>query len=35
MLPTMFIMLCVKLNYIRLASYLGVEKLTSKVNAAL
>ena len=35
MLPTMFIKMCVKLRHIRLASYVGVEKLTSKVNAAL
>ena len=35
MLPTMFIKMCVKLNHIHLASYVGVEELTLKVNAAL
>ena len=35
MLPTMFIKMCVKLNHIHLSSYVGVEKLTLKVNAAL
>ena len=35
MLPTMFIKMCVKLKYIHLASYVEVQKLTSKVNAAL
>ena len=35
MLPTMFIKMCVKLNHIHLASYVGVEKLTLKVNAVL
>ena len=35
MLPTMFIKMCVKLKHIHLASYVEVEKLTSKVNAAL
>ena len=34
-LPTMFIKMCVKLKHIHLASYVEVEKLTSKVNAAL
>ena len=33
MLPTMFIKMCVKLKHIHLASYVEVEKLTSKVNA--
>ena len=35
MLPTMFIKLCIKWKHIHLASYVGVEKLTSKVNADL
>ena len=35
MLPTMFIKMCVKLKHIHRASYVEVEKLTSKVNAAL
>ena len=35
MLPTMLINLCVKLKHLHLASYVGVEKLTSKINAAL
>ena len=35
MLPTIFIKLCVKLKHIHLVSYVGVEKLTSKGNAAL
>ena len=35
MLPTMFVKMCVKLKHIHLASYVEVEKLTSKVNAAL
>ena len=35
MLPTMFIKMCVKLKHIHLASSVEVEKLTSKVNAAL
>ena len=35
MLPNMFIKMCVKLKQIHLASYLEVEKLTSKVNASL
>ena len=35
MLPTMFIKLCVKLKHIHLASYVGVEKPASKVNATL
>ena len=35
LLPTMFIKMCIKLKDIHLASYLGVEKLSSKVNAAL
>ena len=35
MLPTMFIKLCVKLKHIHLASYVGVEKIAPKVNAAL
>ena len=34
MLPTMFIKIYVKLKHIHLASYVEVEKLTSKVNAA-
>ena len=34
-LRTMFIKVCVKLKHIHLASYVGVKKLTSKVNAAL
>ena len=32
---SLFIKMCIKLKHIHLASYLGVEKLTSKVNAAL
>ena len=35
MLPTMFIKRCIKLKHIHLASYVEVEKLNSKVNAAL
>ena len=35
MLPTMLIQVCVKLKHIDLASYVEVERLTSKVNAAL
>ena len=35
MLPTMFIQLCVKLKHIHLASYVGVEKHTAKLNVAL
>ena len=34
MLPTVLIKMCVKLKHIHLASYVEVEKLTSKVNAA-
>ena len=35
MLLSMFIKMCVKLNHIHLASYMEVEKLASKINAAL
>ena len=35
MLPAMFIKMCVKIKQIHLASYVEVEKLTSKLNAAL
>ena len=35
MLPSMFVKLCVKLKHIDLVAYVGVEKLTLKVNAAL
>ena len=35
MLPIMLIKMCVKLKLLHLASYVEVEKLTSKVNAAL
>ena len=35
MLPTMSIKRCAKFKHIHLASYVGVEKLTSEVNAAL
>ena len=35
MLPTMFIKMCIKLKHVHLPSYVEVEKLTSKVNAAL
>ena len=34
-LPTIFIKMYVKLKPIHLASYVEIEKLTSKVNAAL
>ena len=34
-LPTTFIKMCIKLKHIHLASYVEVEKLNSKVNAAL
>ena len=35
MLPTMFIQLCVKFKHIHLASYIRVEELAAKVNAAI